>query len=92
MFALDHTHYSWWIPVHKLTFRKTLSHFSRVSILAGKFVVLKTSNKFLAMAIDQCQELNIATVKDPAFGAIDLMTNPDQEAIISGSARNYFLY
>ena len=44
------------------------------------------------MAIDQCQELNIATVKDHAFGAIDLMTNPDQEAIISGSARNYFLY
>ena len=42
--------------------------------LAGKFVVYKTSNKFSAMAIDQCHEQNNATIKDSAGGAIGLMT------------------
>ena len=44
--------------------------------LAGKFVVYKTSNKFSAIAINQCHEQNNATVKDSAGGAIGLMTNP----------------
>jgi predicted DsbA family dithiol-disulfide isomerase len=39
---------------------------------AGKFVVHKTSNKFSAMAIDQCHEQNNATVKE----SIGLTSNP----------------
>jgi len=44
--------------------------------LAGKFVVHKTSNKFSAMALDQCHEQNNAAIKDSAGGALGLMTNP----------------
>jgi len=42
---------------------------------AGKFVVHKTSNKFSAMAIDQCHEQNNATVKGSG-GAVGLTENP----------------
>ena len=42
---------------------------------ARKFSVHKTSNKFSAMAIDQCHEQSNTTVKE-AGGAIGLMTNP----------------
>ena len=44
--------------------------------LAGKRVVFKTSNKFSAVAINQCQEQNNVAVKDSAGEAIDLITNP----------------
>ena len=78
MFALDHTHYSRWLPVH-IRDMSLLSETHPVILaefLAGKFVVYKTSNKFSAIAIDQCHEQNNATVKDSAGGAIGLMTNP----------------
>ena len=42
---------------------------------AGKFVIYKTSNKFSAMAIDQCHEQNNATVKESG-GAMGLTTDP----------------
>jgi hypothetical protein len=42
---------------------------------AGKFLAHKASNKFSAMAINQCHEYNNAAVKE-AGGAIGLMTNP----------------
>ena len=77
MFALDHTHYSRWLPVH-IRDMVLLSQ-KHPAILdefhAGKFVVHRTCNKFSAMAIDQCHEQNNATVKDSG-GAIGLMTNP----------------
>jgi len=78
MFALDHTHYSRWLPVH-IRDMSLLSESHPVILaefLTGKFVVHKTNNKFSAMAIDQCHEQNNATVKDSAGGAIGLMTNP----------------
>ena len=78
MFALDHTHYSRWLPVHirdmNLLSEKHPAIFTE--FCAGKFVVHKTSNKFSAMAIDQCHEQSNAIVKDSAGGAIGLMTNP----------------
>jgi len=75
--ALDHIHYSWWLPVH-ICDMMALSekHPDTVEKFhAGKFVIHKTSNKFSAMAIDQCHEQNNATVKESG-GAIGLTTNP----------------
>lgn len=77
MFALDHTHYSRWLPVHihdmvQLSQKHpaTLAEFE-----AGKFTVHKTKNKFSAIAIDQCHEQNNAIIKQSG-GAIGLTTNP----------------
>ena len=50
----------------------------------GKFAVRKTSNKFLAMAIDQCHEQNNALVKEPGE-AVWLMSNP-------GALRRWMLW
>ena len=77
MFALDHIHYSRWLPVH-IRDMMALSE-KHPDIVAefhtGKFVIHKTSNKFSAMAIDQCHEQNNATVKESG-GAIGLTTDP----------------
>ncbi len=73
MFALDHTHYSRWLPVHTTLAEKhpyVLAEFK-----SGKFVVHKTRNKFSAMALDQCHEQNNAMVKGFG-GAIGLTGNP----------------
>lgn len=77
MFALDHTHYSRWLPVH-ICDMMTLSE-KHPDVLTefqlGKFVVHKTSKKFSAMALDQCHEQNNAMVKGSG-GAIGLTGNP----------------
>ena len=77
MFALDHIHYSRWLPVH-IRDMMTLSE-KHPEIMtefhAGKFVIHKTSNRFSAMAIDQCHEQNNATVKESG-GAFGLTTDP----------------
>ena len=76
MFALDHTHYSRWLPVH-IRDMTTLTE-KHQDILAefksGNFVVHKTRNKFSAMALDQCHEQNNAMVKGSG-GAIGLTGN-----------------
>ena len=46
-----------------------------IEFRAGKFAVCKTSNKFSAMAIDQCHEQNNAIIKESG-GAIGLTNNP----------------
>ena len=77
MFALDHIHYSRWLPVH-IRDMMTLSEKHpniAAEFHAGRFVIHKTSNKFSAMAIDQCHEQNNATVKESG-GAIGLTTDP----------------
>ena len=43
--------------------------------LQGKFAIHKISNKFSAIAIDQCHEKNIAIVKKYG-GAVGLTSNP----------------
>ena len=77
MFAFDHTHYSRWLPVHlwDMTLLSEKHPGIYDEFCAGKFVVHKTSNKFSAMAIDQCHEQNNAIIKESG-GAVGLMTNP----------------
>ena len=77
MFALDHIHYSRWLSVH---IRDVLALSKKhpeilTEFNAGKLVIHKTSDKFSAMAIDQCHEQNNATVKESG-GAIRLTTDP----------------
>ena len=75
MFALDHTHYSRWLSVHirDMVSLKEMHLAIFAEFCAGK--LNKTGNKFSAMALDQCHELNNATVKESG-GAIGLLTNP----------------
>ena len=76
-FTLDHTHYSMWLSVPNrdmmMLSEKQLDVLAEFK--AGKFVIYKTSNKFSAMAIDQCHEQNNALVKGSG-GAIGLTGNP----------------
>ena len=77
MFALDHTHYSRWLPIHIrdmiLLPQKHPAVFAE--FCNGKFIVRKTHNKFSGVAIDQCHEQNNANVKGSTGGAISLMIN-----------------
>ncbi|XP_029931656.1 piggyBac transposable element-derived protein 4-like [Myripristis murdjan] len=75
-FALDHTNYARWIPVHlrnmitlKDTHPDALSQF-----LKGNFVVKKTTHSFSAIAIDQAHKQNNASVKGDG-GAMGLTEN-----------------
>ena len=76
-FALDHTHYSRWLSVHirDMMMLSEKQPGVLVEFKAGKFFIFKTSNKFSAMAIDQCHEQNDALVKGSG-GAIGLTGNP----------------
>lgn len=73
MFALDHTHYSRWIPVHiqdmNILSEKHPAIFTE--ICEEKFVVHKISNKFSVIAIDQCHKQNNAIVKDSVGELLD---------------------
>ncbi len=77
MFALNHTHYSRWLPVHIRDMLSLSEKHPEIleEFRAGKFVVHKTSSKFSAMAIDQCHKQNNATVKESG-GAVGLTSNP----------------
>ncbi|XP_034062878.1 uncharacterized protein LOC117540355 [Gymnodraco acuticeps] len=77
MFDLDYTHYSRWLSVHirdMMTLAEKHPHVL-AEFKSGHFVVHKTSNKFSAMALDQCHEQNNAMVKGSG-GAIGLTGNP----------------
>ena len=77
MFALDHTHYSRWLPVHIRDMMNLTEKHPDVlaEFKSGNFVVHKTSKTFSAMALDQCHEQNNAMVKGSG-GAIGLTGNP----------------
>ena len=77
MFALDHTHYSKWLPVHIRDMTLLSEDHPKFydEFCVGKFVVHKSSNKFSAMAINQCHEQNNALIKESG-GAVGLVTNP----------------
>ena len=77
LFALDHTHYARWLPVHIHDMSTLQQKHPEVydEFLNGKFVVRKTENKFSAMAIDQAHEQNNALVKDDG-GAVGLLDSP----------------
>ena len=64
-FALDHVHYSMWIPIHlrdMISLRE--SHCDVYEeFVKGKFTVKKTKYAFSAIAIDQAHEQNNTSVK-----------------------------
>ena len=70
-FALEHTQYARWIPVH-LHDMVTLSiNHPNVyeQFMAGNFTVRKTKHVFSAIAIDQAHEQNNASVKGDGGGS-----------------------
>ncbi len=75
-FALDHTHYARWTPVHlhdMISLKQ--SHPSIYAEFAkGNFVVKKSKRSFSAISIDQAHEQNNAIVKGDG-GAIGLTEN-----------------
>ena len=76
-FALDHIHYSRWIPVHlrDMVSLQECHHDVYEEIMKGKFTVKKTKHALSAIAIDQAHEQNNASVKGDG-GAVGLTENP----------------
>jgi len=75
-FALGHTHYARWVPVHlrhMITLEVTHPDVHE-KFLEGKFTVKKTARTFSAIAIDQAHEQNNASVKGDG-GAVGLTEN-----------------
>ena len=80
-FALDHTNYAYWIPVHLKDMTK-LPNFQirRQPNVAkefhdGNFVIRKTGRVFSSITIDQAHKQNNAPIKGDG-GAIGLTNNP----------------
>ena len=76
-FALGHVHYARWVPIHlrdMVALKHTHPHVHG-EFMKGKFTVKKTTHSFSAMAIDQAQEQNNASVKGDG-GAVGLTENP----------------
>ena len=77
MFALDHTHYSMWPPVHIRNMMLLSQKHRNVpgEFRAGKIMVHKTNNKFSAMAIDQYHDQKNDIIKGSCV-AVGLTDNP----------------
>ena len=77
MFALDHTNYSRWLPVHiRDMCELPVKHpnvFQQFS--SGSFVVHKTKRPFSAIALDHAHEQENASIKGDG-GAVGLTENP----------------
>ena len=76
-FALGHTNYARWIPVHLSDMVALEDKHPDVfaEFMAGNFTVKKTTHAFAALAIDQAHEQNNASVKGDG-GAVGLTDNP----------------
>ena len=76
-FALDHTNYARWLPVHISDMVNLIRTHPDVhsQFSSGHFVVQKTTNLFSAMAIDQCHEQVNAPIKSDG-GAVGLTESP----------------
>ena len=87
-FALGHTNYARWIPVHLRDMTALIDTQPDVytQFQKGHFVVKKSTHKFSALAIDQAHEQNNASVKDDG-GAVGLTENPEalQRWMVSGT-------
>jgi hypothetical protein len=77
LFALDHTNYVRWLPVHisDMVNLETTHPEVYKQFMDGHFVVQKTQNVFSAMALDQCHEQVNELIKGDG-GAIGLTENP----------------
>ena len=78
-FALNHTNYARWLPVH---IRDMVSLEKEIPSLAaefqsGHFVVQKSHRAFSSIAIDQAHEQNNKIIKGDG-GAVGLTENPSQ--------------
>ena len=77
MFALDHTNYSRWLPVHiRDMCELPVKHpnvFQQFS--SGSFLVHKTKRPFSAIALDHAHEQENASIKGDG-GAVGLTENP----------------
>ena len=75
-FALNHTHYARWLPIHVRDMRELEKKAPGVAeaFKQGLFTVRKTTRRFSAIAIDQAHEQNNAMVKGDG-GAIGLTEN-----------------
>ena len=76
-FALDHTHYSRWVPVHlrDMVSLKECHPSVYEEFMKGNFTVKKSKHAFSAIAIDHAHEQNNASVKGDG-GAVGLTENP----------------
>ena len=76
-FALNHTNYARWIPVHLRDMAELPKTHPDVykEFNAGHFAVQKTKRTFFSIAIDQAHEQNNALVKGDG-GAVGLTDNP----------------
>ena len=86
-FALDHTNYACWIPVHLKDMAELPNRHPEVAeeFNNGKFVVHKTRRVFSGIPIDQAHEQNNALIKGDG-GAVGLTDNPSalQRWMIAG--------
>jgi hypothetical protein len=75
-FAMNHTNYARWLPVHLLDMRRLhkTAPYVASKFEEGFFTVHKSSRHFPCMAIDQAHEQNNAIVKGEG-GAVGLMEN-----------------
>jgi hypothetical protein len=76
-FALDHTNYARWIPVHIRDMTELPARHPDVNreFNAGHFTFQKTNRVFSAIPIDQAHEQNNACIKSDG-GAVGLTDNP----------------
>ena len=77
MFALDHTNYARWLPVHIRDMASLESNHPTVyqKFLSGAFVVNKTRNPFSSIALDHAHEQENASIKGEG-GAVGLTESP----------------
>lgn len=76
IFALDHTNYFRWLPLHIIMCELLVKHpnvFQQFS--SGSFIVHKTKQPFPTLALDHAHEQENASVKGGG-GAVGLTENP----------------
>ena len=74
-FALDHTNYVRWGPIHLSDMKSLPSSIKKEFEQEGHWVLSKTNNKFSAIPIDQAHEQENKNVKSTG-GAVGLTENP----------------
>ena len=76
-FALNHTNYARWIPVHLRDMAELSTKHPEIAAAfhEGRFVVNKTDRVFSSIPIDQAHEQNNALIKGDG-GAVGLTNNP----------------
>eukprot|EP00794_Sanderia_malayensis_P013411 gene13411-14786_t len=77
IFALDHVHYSRWLPVFVQDLKDLPTRHKEVhqQFSKGKFTIQKTNRKFSCISVDQAHEQNNKIIKDEG-GAIGILERP----------------